>query len=113
MNLLSIHDVLLHPEKNPATWFYLPPNSHEWNLNTNGIFSLDSSDFPPDSDDFPPDSDDYLPEQAKKNGWIATLDSAIIEDVIDYANDQIDNPSLDQLLEAFIFYYENDAFLDF
>ena len=105
MNLISIRDVLLHPEKN-ANWFYLPPNPNEWNLDTKGIFSLDSSDFPPDSDD-------YLPEQVKTDGWIGTLDGASIEDVIDYVNNQLDNPSPDQLLEAFIFYYENDAFLDF
>lgn len=106
MNLISIRDVLLHPEKNPSTWFYLPSNSHEWGLDTKGIFSLDSYDFPPDSDE-------YIPKQVKTNGWIETLDRASIEDVIYYANDQFDNPSLDQLLKSFIFYYENDAFLDF
>jgi len=106
MNLISVRDVLSHPEKNPETWFYLPPNLREWNLNTKGIFSLDSFDFPPDSDDF-------LPEQVKKNGWIETLDGASIEDVIDNVNNQLENPSLDQLLQAFIYYFENDAFLVF
>lgn len=106
MNLMSIREILLYPEKNPRTWFYLPPNKEEWNLDTMGVFSLDSYDFPPDSED-------YLPKQVKKNGWIEILDGASIEDVIDYANNQLDNPSLDQLLKSLIFYYENDAFLDF
>ncbi|MDM5234110.1 DUF7716 domain-containing protein [Lysinibacillus pakistanensis] len=106
MNLLSISDVLSHPKRNPETWFYLPPNLKEWNLNTRGIFSLDSFDFPPNSDDF-------LPEQAKKNGWIETLDGAGIEDVIDNVNNQFENPSLDQLFQAFLYYFENDAFLVF
>lgn len=106
MNLISIKDVLSYPEKNPETWFYLPPNSKEWNLNTKGVFSLDSFDFPPDSDEF-------LPEQVKNNGWIETLDGAGIEDVIDNVNDQLVNPSLDHLLQAFIYYFENDAFLVF
>lgn len=106
MNLISIKDVLTQPEKNPETWFYLPPNSKEWNLDTKGVFSLDSFDFPPDSDDF-------LPEQVKKNGWIETLDGAGIEDIIDNVNDQLENPSLDHLLQAFIYYFENDAFLVF
>lgn len=35
MNLISMRYVLSHPEKNSETWFYLPPNSKEWNLNTN------------------------------------------------------------------------------
>ncbi|GEM_PF-584979 len=106
MNLISVRDVLSHPEKNPETWFYLPPNLREWNLNTEGIFSLDSFDFPSDSDDF-------LPEQVKQNGWIETLDGASIEDVIDNVNNQLENPSLDQLLQAFIYYFENDAFIVF
>ncbi|MBG9452537.1 hypothetical protein ABE61_00095 [Lysinibacillus sphaericus] len=106
MSLISISNVLTHPEKNPETWFYLPPNSTEWNLKTKGVFSLDSFDFSTDSDDF-------LPEQVKNNGWIETLDGASIEDVIDNVNNQLENPTLDQLLQAFIYYFENDAFLVF
>lgn len=105
MYLVSIRDVLLFPENNPDTWFYLPPNQAEWNLDTEGVFSLDSSDFSPDSDA-------YLPEQVRKNGWIETLDAASIEDVLENVKAQLDKPSLDQLLSAFIFYYENDAFLE-
>ncbi|EAT3569821.1 hypothetical protein QYU88_002212 [Salmonella enterica] len=106
MNLITIRDVLSFPENNPETWFYLPPDKTRWNLDTVGIFSLDSADFPLDSND-------YLPEQAKKDGWIEVLDGASIEDVIDNVKDQLDNPSLNQLFDAFLFYYENDAFLDF
>ncbi len=106
MTLIRIRDVLLSPEKNPDTWFYLPPNQAEWSLDTEGAFQLDSYDFPPDSDD-------YLPEQAKENGWIETLDGASIEDVVENAKAQLDKPSLDQLFCAFIYYYENDAFLEF
>ncbi|WP_217492398.1 DUF7716 domain-containing protein [Lysinibacillus xylanilyticus] len=105
MNLVSIRDVLLFPEKNPDTWFYLPPNRAEWSLDTEGVFSLDSSDFSPDSDA-------YLPEQVRENGWIETLDGASIEDVLENVRAQLGKPSLDQLLSAFIFYYENDAFLE-
>jgi hypothetical protein len=75
-------------------------------LDTEGVFSLDSFDFPPDSDA-------YLPEQARKNGWIEALDGASIEDVLENVRAQLGKPSLDQLLSAFIFYYENDAFLEF
>ena len=106
MNLITIRDVLSFPENNPGTWFYLPPDKTIWDLDTMGIFSLDSSDFPPDSND-------YLPEQAKKDGWIEVLDGASIADVIDNVKDQLDNPSLNQLFDAFLFYDENDAFLDF
>ncbi len=46
-------------------------------------------------------------------GWIEILDKASIEDVISYANNKTTNPTLEQLLEAMIIYYKNDAFLDF
>lgn len=106
VNLISLRDVLLYPNKNPETWFCLPPYSSEWTINTKGIFSLDSFDFPPDSDDF-------LPVQVKNHGWIETLDGASIEDIVINANNQLENPSIDQLFQAFIYYFENDAFLVF
>ena len=105
MELISIRDVLSHPEEN-LNWFYLPPNSGQWNLDTLGIFSLDSREFAPDANE-------YLPEQVKKMGWIETLDAASIEDVVENAKEELENPSINQLFDAFIFYYENDAFLEF
>ncbi|WP_445081763.1 DUF7716 domain-containing protein [Snodgrassella alvi] len=42
-----------------------------------------------------------------------TLDGASIEDVIDYAKQQSENVSLEDLFKSFMFYYENDAFMDF
>lgn len=92
--------------KQIQTWFYLPPDIVDWNLNTQGIFSLDSSDFPPDSDDF-------LPKQVKENGWIETLEGAAIEDLVENAKEQLGNASLNDLFRAFVFYYKNDAFLEF
>lgn len=106
MRLISIRNIFMSSETIPDTWFYLPPDQSKWSLDTEGIFSLSSFDFPPDSDDF-------LPEQVKNNGWIDTLEGAAIEDVIDNAKYQLENPTVDQLLNAFIFYYENDAFMEF
>lgn len=106
MKLISIREVLSNPDKIPQTWFYLPPDKTTWNLDTLGVFSLDSWDFPPDSNE-------YLPKQVKNDGWIETLDGASIEDVIDYAKQQLDNASLEDLFKSFMFYYENDAFMDF
>jgi hypothetical protein len=106
MQLIKIRDILTQPESNPDTWLYLPPNPKQWDLDTEGVFSLDSFEFPPDSDEF-------LPEQVKKNGWVEVLDGASIEDIVINANSQLENPSLDKLFQAFTFYYENDAFLEF
>lgn len=80
-------------------WLHLPPMP--WTLNTEGAFA-------PYSDD--PD-EDTVPDVAKQHGWRITLDSATIEDVVINAHDQVDDPSFAQLLDAFVFYVENDAFI--
>ena len=105
MNFVSIGDVLSSPENN-TEWFCLPPDKNNWTLYTKGVFTLDARDFPPDSDE-------YLPKQVKNDGWIEVLDGGTIEEIVANANEQLGVPSLDELFKAFIFYYENDAFLEF
>ncbi|WP_455768441.1 DUF7716 domain-containing protein [Burkholderia cepacia] len=41
-----------------------------------------------------------------------TLDSDAIEGIVENTSDQIGNPTVDQLFEAFVFYFTNDAFID-
>ena len=105
MNLVSIGDVLSSPENN-TEWFCLPPDKNNWTLYTKGVFTLDARDFPSDSDE-------YLPKQVKNDGWIEVLDGGMIEEIVANAKEQLGVPSLDELFKAFIFYYENDAFLEF
>lgn len=105
MKLISIGEVLSFPENN-TEYFCLPPNKNNWTLNTKGIFTLDARDFPPDSDE-------YLPKQVKNDGWIEVLDGGTIEEIVANAKEQLGVPSFDELFKAFIFYYENDAFLEF
>ncbi|WP_323838200.1 hypothetical protein [Photorhabdus africana] len=52
MKLVSIADLLSTPENNSSEWFCLPPDQNSWTLETEGVFSLSSADFPPDSDDY-------------------------------------------------------------
>jgi hypothetical protein len=101
--LVSIRDVLSKTDVYDG-WLYLPQKP--WNLDTKGIFV--KSDKNAD-----PDSDDHIPKIVKENNWKVTLDSEGIEDIIYNAEDQLGNPSIDQLFEAFLFYVENDAFIEF
>jgi len=105
MDLISIREILSSPENN-AEWFYLPPDKHSWTLDTMGVFSLDAQNFTPESDDF-------LPKQVKEEGWIEVLDGGTIEEIVANAKAQLGEPSLYDLFRAFIFYYENDAFINF
>lgn len=101
---ITLREILSNPELLPETWLYLPKG--KWNLDTEWVFSKDSWNYHRGSDE-------YLPIEVRKYGWIEVLDKASIEDVISYTKNQLINPTLEQLLEAMIFYYENDAFLEF
>lgn len=89
-----------------AEWFCLPSDKNSWTLDIKGIFTLDAKDFPPDSDDF-------LPKQVKEDGWVEVLDGGTLEEIIANAKEQLGTLSVDDLFKAFIFYYENDAFITF
>lgn len=82
-------------------WLYLPPMP--WALDTEGAFFEDVDDA----------AADVAPAMAAQPGWKVTLDSATIEDIVINAHDQVDEPSVAQLLDAFVFYVENDAFILF
>jgi hypothetical protein len=77
-----------------------------WTLGTKGIFVKKDKDADPDSEG-------RIPDIVKQNGWEPTLDAAGIEDIIYNVEDQVDDPTDEQLFQAFIFYIANDAFIDF
>lgn len=92
--------------QNPAGFagsLYLP--APPWNLDTEGAFVVFDKDADPAAD--------QRPEAVKQPGWREVLDDAGIEDIVDYARAQRRGATLDDLLRAFIFYVEEDAFLDF
>ncbi|MBN3815647.1 hypothetical protein G3N57_03095 [Paraburkholderia sp. Se-20369] len=81
-------------------WLYLP--QMPWTLDTEGAFALENTTDP---------DEHVVPDIAKQPGWRITLNGATIEDIVINAHDQVDDPSLSQLLDAFVFYVENDAFI--
>lgn len=90
-------------EGNFEGYLYLPDGP--WNLTTEGLFIDEDIDADP-STKFPP----AILDACKLK---PTLEAADIEDVIAYARQQSPHCSLDELLKSFVFYVENDAFLDF
>lgn len=104
MKTYSIREVLEGLDKMPDSWFYLP--NENWTLDTKGAFSLDSRDIANDSTD-------YLPPQVASEGWVETLDAPMIQDVIDYTNQQLPAATVEDCFKAFKYYFENDAFLEF
>ncbi|MDV5354852.1 hypothetical protein HF650_02010 [Kosakonia sp. SMBL-WEM22] len=106
MPLISIRELLLNPQKNPEGWLFLPPDSEKWSLETQGVFSSDSSDDEPGADN-------HLPAQVKQERWIESLDNSTIEDIVCNAQEQLGTPGEDRLFQAFKFYFDNDAFIQF
>jgi hypothetical protein len=100
--LVTIEQILLNPEQHSG-WLYLPETT--WDLDTQGVFAEDDKDADPDADP--------RPGIAKSEGWKEILDGASIEDVVANAKAQIVNPNIEQLFEAFLYYFENDAFITF
>ncbi|NTX27070.1 hypothetical protein HT746_07985 [Burkholderia pyrrocinia] len=96
---VALKHILEHPG-DFSGWLYLPPTP--WTPDTEGAFSDDTKG-----------ADDAIPAIAIQPGWQVTLDSATIEDIVINAHDQIDEPTLAQLFDAFVFYVENDAFILF
>ncbi|CAI8694041.1 hypothetical protein BTK96_004618 [Burkholderia pyrrocinia] len=97
---VSLKHILEHPG-DFSGWLYLPPMP--WTPDTEGAFSDDTKDA----------DEDTAPVIATQPGWQITLNSSTIEDIVINAHDQIDEPTLAQLFDAFVFYVENDAFILF
>ena len=100
---VTIREVLLNPARN-SEYLCLPPDVEGWTLDTIGKFCLDESYFPRGSEEF-------LPPEVLEEGWVETLEGADIEGIVIVAKRELINPTLEQLLEAFKYYYVYDAFM--
>ena len=88
----------------PEGWLYLQDDD-SWNLDTLGII-IDDSKLTDDLLD-----NEGEPLVIKKFNLVSTMDCGTIDAIIDCAK-EIQNPiSDDILLDAFLYYYNNDAFL--
>jgi hypothetical protein len=88
----------------PEGWLYLPA-SRNWTLNTEGM--VIGNHLLTDAEMF----DEDTPLVAHTNNLISTLDTGTIEDIDKVARTLQDPPSDDLLLEAFLYYFNFDAFL--
>jgi len=105
MNLKSIREILEKPDDMPEGWLYLPKDSDQWNLDTKGIVHVDDLDLSPE------EIEENEPKE--EDGWVEFLNKDIMEEVIFNAGEYKGERTLEELLQAFIFYYDNDAFMEF
>ena len=105
MNLISIREILEKPDNIPEGWLFLPKESDQWNLDTKGILHVEDLNLSPE------EMEDSQPKE--EDGWVEFLDNNIMEEVIFNAGEYEGDRTSEELLQAFIFYYENDAFMEF
>jgi len=100
MKKLTIREVLAGDDEFKG-WLYLP--SQPWTLDTEGFFyKVDRN--------LSPEDERQVRADFEAQGWKSTLSAEDIEDVVDNCEEQIDEPTPEQLLQSFLFYFENDAF---
>ena len=54
-----------------------------------------------------------IPDVALQSGLERVLQVAQVQDIVDNARQQMPGASVKELVEAFLFYYDRDAFIDF
>lgn len=79
------------------------PEDEVWNLDTEGLI-CDPNDVENESDE--------VPQAAKEHNLIDALSIQDIQDIVYNAKQQKENVSIDELLEAYLYYYDNDAFVE-
>jgi hypothetical protein len=80
------------------------PEEDVWDLTTKGLI-LDPDDVEDDRDD--------VPMLAEKNCLIDALSIQTIQSIVKNAYEQRSNCTIEELLEAYLYYFDNDAFIDF
>ena len=98
--LIKFKDVLLNVDKLPWEDSLFLPKDKNWSLDSLGyLFNLDDLD-----------KDEEFPKFTIDNNLIYVLSMADIQDIVDNANQQRQCSELD-LFQAFLYYYNNDAFI--
>ncbi|CAI2160475.1 Uncharacterised protein [Serratia fonticola] len=104
MITLKLAEVLDNPEG--IDWrhaLYLPSNKETWNINVLALVM--------DPDDVDSDEPDADPEEVKKMGYMYVLTMQDVNSVVENIREQKNIISSEELYEALMFYYRNDAFI--
>jgi hypothetical protein len=105
--ILSFRIILETMMNRPTTaWLYLP-RDEKWSLNSNSVI-LESDEVPPEMEDEP---EAGVPLFAKQHNFVRVMPVASLQDVAINVQLQMPHATPEQLFEAFIFYYENDAYI--
>ena len=90
----------------PLGWVFLA-KGEVWSLRTKAAV-LEMDDVPPEMEDSP---DAGIPDFAKENGLMPAITVSDLQDVVENIKEQFPGANTGDYLRAFLFYYDNDAFM--
>ena len=100
-------DVLLGIQSQPSTaWVYLPIEKN-WTLKSSSAV-LGSDETTEAQQD---DPEAGVPQFAKLNKLIRVLPVTVVQDIVENARAQRPNATIQDLFQAFKYYYDHDAFI--
>ncbi len=104
IQMTTIKDVLVNaPHLLWSDSLFLPDNL-TWELETKVIV------WDPDDVEL---EEDEIPKIAKELGLHSSLGIQDIQSIVRNAKEQVEDCSIERLFEAFLYYYDNDAFIEF
>jgi hypothetical protein len=101
--VVSLRELLLHPERFPSDQLLFLPRGIGWTLDTRGVV-VDATELEID----PADRDAEL-----GNGMKYALSLSQVGEIVENARDQRDGLTGEELLRAFLYYFDHDAFIRF
>lgn len=99
---MTLRSILNNIEKFEWTDALFLPEDETWSLDTQGAV-IDPDDVEDDTDE--------VPEFAKENNLMYALDIQTIKGIIKNAYEQKTDCTDKDLIEAFLYYYDSDAFM--
>ncbi len=101
--IIKLRDVLTNSEEHPWRAFLFLHEDKNWNLDSDcAVLNLDDLEI-----------DEEVPQFAIDNNLIYALSIQDVQDIVINAREQRTNCTDEDLLKAFLYYYDNDAFIDF
>ena len=104
---INLSEALLNIDNfSTRCWLYLP-SKVAWTLESPSLV-LESDEVAPEQESHP---DAGIPEIAKQLSMMQALSIAEVQDALANARSQKPDATVNELFEAFLYYYDNDAYL--
>jgi hypothetical protein len=101
--VVSLRELLLHPKRFALGQLLFLPRGIDWTLDTKGVV-VDEREL---------DIDLGAPDAQLANGMTYVLSVSQVGEIVENAQDQRDGLTPEELLRAFLYYVDHDAFIAF